>query len=88
MYFAVLTRVSISAEASLTVWTFVSFLSSMDSLLPDQIGPLTGGLTTVERETLTRFLSRVCPLMSHQGGALTEYFPPSKAFLQCVFSGV
>lgn len=74
MLFAVLSEVGISAAAFVEAHTFVRFLLPyVGSLVPDQIKPCTEGLATVE--TLTRLLSHVCPLLSHQGGAPTERFP-------------
>lgn len=83
VYFEMLTEVSISAEAFLQVCTLVRFLSSVSSLMPDQIEPLTEGLATIE--TLIRLLSCAHPLMSHQGGVLTEHFPTSKRFFSSVY---
>lgn len=47
VYFETPTEVSISAEAFLQVCTLVRFLSSVSSLMPDQIEPLTEGLATI-----------------------------------------
>lgn len=84
VYFEMLTEVSISAEAFLQVCTFVRFLSSVSSLVPDQIEPLTEGLTRAE--ILIRLLFCARPLMSHQGGVLTEHFPTGKKFFSSVCS--